>query len=71
MRHIRSKESTPSQVCVSLAFGRMMAKMTPSLDHLLRLGYKDSQLETAKGCQKVVDLAGRRRFTGFEVALDA
>ena len=29
------------------------------------------RLETAKGCHKVIDIAGRRRLTGFEVALDA
>jgi hypothetical protein len=28
-------------------------------------------LETAKGCHKVFDLAGRRGFAGFEVALNA
>src|SRR5258708_39671422 len=36
-----------------------------------RLGYKDSQLETSKGRHKVIDIAGRRRLTGFEVALNA
>src|ERR1700739_165709 len=30
-----------------------------------------TRLETAKGCHKVFDLAGRRGFTGFEVALNA
>jgi AcrR family transcriptional regulator len=30
-----------------------------------------SGLETAKGCHEVVDLAGRRGFAGFEVALNA
>src|ERR1700750_909286 len=29
------------------------------------------RLETAKGCHKVIDLAGRRCLTGFEVALNA
>ena len=29
------------------------------------------RLETSKGCHKVVDLAGRRGFAGFEVALNA
>ncbi len=29
------------------------------------------RLETAKGGHKVFDLAGRRRFAGFEVALNA
>ena len=28
-------------------------------------------LEVAKGCHKVLDLAGRRGFAGFEVALNA
>ena len=37
-------------------------------DH--RLGYKDSRLETAKGCHKVIDIAGRRRLTRFEVTLN-
>ncbi|NYF51094.1 hypothetical protein HDF12_001459 [Edaphobacter lichenicola] len=32
----KSLSMTPSQVCVGLAFGRVVAKMTPSLDHLLR-----------------------------------
>jgi hypothetical protein len=29
------------------------------------------RLETAKGGHKVFDIAGRRRFAGFEVALNA
>ena len=29
------------------------------------------RLETAKGCHKVIDIAGRRRLTRLEVALDA
>ena len=36
-----------------------------------RLGYKDARLETAKGCHKVLDLAGRRGSAGFEVAFNA
>ena len=28
-------------------------------------------LEAAKGCHKILDLAGRRCFAGFEVVLDA
>src|SRR5580692_2348504 len=29
------------------------------------------RLETAKGCHEIIDIAGRRRLTGFEVALNA
>jgi hypothetical protein len=29
------------------------------------------RLEASKGCHKIIDLAGRRVFTGFEVALNA
>ena len=30
-----------------------------------------ARLKTAKGCHEVFDLASRRGFTGFEVALNA
>jgi hypothetical protein len=30
-----------------------------------------ARLETAKGCHEVFDLASRRGFAGFEVALNA
>jgi len=36
-----------------------------------KTGLQTPRLETAKGCHKVIDLAGRRSLTGFEVALDA
>src|SRR5579859_6199596 len=48
--------------------GTALSRSNPD-DH--RLANKDSRLETAKGCHKVVDLAGRRRLPGFEVALNA
>jgi hypothetical protein len=38
---------TPSQVCVSLAFGRMVAKMTPSFDYLLGRAAANSQLQAS------------------------
>jgi hypothetical protein len=31
----------------------------------------DIRLETSKSCHKVFDLAGRRHFAGFKVALNA
>src|ERR1700729_3993854 len=34
-------------------------------------GYRDARLETAKGCHKVLDLAGRRGLAGFEVTFNA
>ena len=37
----------------------------------VRSAAESAQLEIAKGCHKVFDLASRRGFTGFEVALNA
>src|ERR1700686_556707 len=42
----------------------------PWLAHV-RPDSETPRLETAKGCHKVIDIAGRRRLTGFEVALNA
>jgi hypothetical protein len=36
-----------------------------------KTGLETARLETAKGCHKVIDLAGRGGFARFEVALNA
>jgi hypothetical protein len=48
------------------AMARIIVRSEPFSGPLCARG-----LETAKGCHKVVDFAGRRGFAGFEVALNA
>jgi hypothetical protein len=53
-----------------IAGAGMFVASGPWLAHV-RPDSETPRLETAKGCHKVIDLAGRRRLTGFEVALNA
>jgi hypothetical protein len=60
-------------------FCHSMDRLAHNLDDLQGFAHVESvaechesaQLEIAKGCHKVFDLASRRGFTGFEVALNA
>jgi hypothetical protein len=71
MRSRRESFSTATAVRNSYQFD--VAANRSNRDHIPQVDFKGPivRLETAKGCHKVFDLAGRRGFAGFEVALDA
>src|ERR1019366_9229249 len=71
VRSRRASFSTATAVINSYQFE--VASNRSNRDHIPQVDFKGPivRLETAKGCHKVFDLAGRRGFAGFEVALDA